>query len=168
MAWAAGRLDYGHALSGDVTAQVGRRGDAIFQIFRLQDFFQTNGDRLQVATGQAAIGRESFGENQEVGFLFGQAAVVGTQESADVGEGIFFCGEGAAVRQGEKFLGDFAGGQVRITGLILFDEPGIFGEAAGVEIERDSVALSHFADGFNIRHGDWLAAARIVGDGDHH
>ena len=54
-----------------------------------------------------------------------------------------------------------------VTLLTQLDEPGIFGEAAGVEIERDTVALADGAHLAHIFHGDRLAPAGVVGDGEH-
>ena len=48
------------------------------------------------------------------------------------------------------------------------NEPGVFGEAAGIQVERNAVAGAHGLDGFDVRHGDGLAAAGIIGDRQHH
>ena len=106
----------------------------------MKHFLQSDGDGLQVAPGQAAVGRKAFGQNEQVGFLLGQPVVVGAEQAADIGEGVFLGGEGAAVGQGEHLLRDLFGRPIRIAGLALFDEPGVFGEAAGIQIERNAVA----------------------------
>ena len=57
---------------------------------------------------------------------------------------------------------------VGVARLALADEPGVFGEAAGVEIERNAVRGAHRFHRFDIGHRDRLAAAGVVGDGEHH
>ena len=52
-------------------------------------------------------------------------------------------------------------------GLAKLDEPGVLGEAAGVEVERDAVLLTHRAHLAGIFHGDRLAATGVVRDGEH-
>jgi hypothetical protein len=51
---------------------------------------------------------------------------------------------------------------------MLLDEVRIFGEAAGVEIQRDLVARGYFAHGAQVGDRNRLASARIIRDGDHH
>ena len=55
----------------------------------------------------------------------------------------------------------------RVAGLALADEPGVFGEPAGIQIERNPVARGHRLHRFDVRHRDRLAAAGVVGDGEH-
>jgi hypothetical protein len=47
------------------------------------------------------------------------------------------------------------------------DEPCILSKAASVKVERDAVALADRAHGANIFHRDGLAAAGVIGDGQH-
>jgi hypothetical protein len=59
------------------------------------------------------------------------------------------------------------GGLVGVGGLALLDEPGVLSKAAGVEVERDAVTFADGSYGFGVFHGDGLAAAGVVGDGEH-
>jgi hypothetical protein len=52
--------------------------------------------------------------------------------------------------------------------LALADEPGVLGEAAGIEIERHAVAVAGRAHLAQVGQRHRLAAARVVGDGDEH
>jgi hypothetical protein len=52
--------------------------------------------------------------------------------------------------------------------LALLDEPGVLGEAARVEEERDAVAVADLADGAQVRERYRLAATRVVRDRDEH
>ena len=50
--------------------------------------------------------------------------------------------------------------------LALVDEPGVLGEAAGIEEERDPEPVAHGADGAQVGERDGLAATAVVGDRD--
>ena len=68
----------------------------------------------------------------------------------------------------EHLLRNLLGRFVFVARLAQLDEPGVLGEAAGVEVERDAVPLADGADLAGVFHGDRLAAAGVVGDGEHH
>ena len=57
---------------------------------------------------------------------------------------------------------------VRVPGLALLDEPRVLGEAAGVQEERQAVSVADGSHATQVLEADRLAAARVVGDGDHH
>ena len=56
---AAGRLHDGHARCGDVFAEVGGGGDAIAQVVLFERLLQADGDGLEIAAGETAVGRDS-------------------------------------------------------------------------------------------------------------
>ena len=97
---AAGRLDDGHALGGNVVAEVRGRGDAIAQIVLLERLLHADGDGFEIAAGKAAVGGISLGEDQQIFFLLRKQVVVGAKEPADVGHAVFLGGHGAAVAVG--------------------------------------------------------------------
>ena len=162
-----GRLNNGNALARDVIAEIGRRGDAVAKVVFFESFLHADGDSFEIASGEATVGGVSLGKDEQVFFLLGEQIVVGAEEAADVGHAVFLGGHGASVAEAEHFLGDFFGSFVCVSLLAQLDEPGVFGEAAGVEVERDSVALADSADLAHIFHGDGLASAGVVGDGEH-
>ena len=95
--------------------------------------------------------------------------VVQRQEAADVDEPVLLGAHGAAVAvartsRARSRSTDLFG----VAGLALLDEPAVLGEAAGVEEQRHAVALAHLAHRAHVGHRDRLAAARVVGDRDHH
>ena len=55
---------------------------------------------------------------------------------------------------------------VRLARLAGLDEPRVLGEPAGVEEQRDAVAVAHGTDRAQVLERDRLAAARVVRDGD--
>ena len=59
-------------------------------------------------------------------------------------------------------------GRSRLARLAQLDEPGVLGEAAGVEEQRHAVAVAHRAHGAQVLQRDRLAAARVVGDRHEH
>src|SRR5579864_2962394 len=74
---ATGRLDNRYAMVGDVPSKVGRRCNAILQVFGLENLVETDCDRFQIAPSQAAVSRKTFGEDEHAGLLLGQLVVVG-------------------------------------------------------------------------------------------
>ena len=62
----AGRLDNGDSLSGDVIAQVRRRGDAVAEVIFFESFLHAYCDGLEIAPSKATISRVSLGENQQI------------------------------------------------------------------------------------------------------
>ena len=51
--------------------------------------------------------------------------------------------------------------------LADLDEVGVLGKTAGVEVERDAMLAANRADGFDVLHRHGLAAAGVVGHGQH-
>ena len=94
------------------------------------------------------------------------AAVAHREPAADVGEPVLLGAHRHAVGEGRHVVddvGDRTVGLARLTGL---DEPRVLGEPAGVEEQRDAVAVAHGADLAQVLERDRLAAARVVRDGD--
>ena len=106
---AARRLHDRHALARDVVAQVRRRRDAIAQVVLFEHFLNADGDRFQVAPGQAAIGRIAFGQDQQIFFLLREQIVVGAEKAADVRHAVLLRRHGAAVAQPKHLLRDLFG-----------------------------------------------------------
>ena len=67
----------------------------------------------------------------------------------------------------EHLLGDALHRHVGVARLAHLDEHGVLGEAAGVEDERLAVAVQERGVGAQVLHRHRLAAAGVVGDGDH-
>src|SRR5206468_2816697 len=82
---AAGRLDDGNARRFQLFAEVLNRADAVAEIVFLQGLVQTDGDRLHVVAGQAAVGGEALGQDEQVAALFDPCFIVQGQKAADVG-----------------------------------------------------------------------------------
>ena len=102
----AGRLENGDPLGGQSLAEVLDRADAVLQVVLVEDFVQADGDGLEVAARQAAVGRKALGDDQEVSGLQGQGVVVDGQEPAHVDDGVLLGAHGGAVHQGEHLLDD--------------------------------------------------------------
>src|SRR3974390_229194 len=93
---------------------------------------------------------------------------MGTEESTNVGEAIFFRRHGAAVRMGKDFLGNLSWSFVGVAGFAQLDEVGVFSESASVNVERNAMLfadLLHIAD-VGKRNG--LTASRIICNREHH
>ncbi len=94
--------------------------------------------------------------------------IVGAEEAADVCHAIFLRRHGAAVAVAEHLLRNLLGSFRFVSRFAQLDEVGIFGEAAGVEVERNAVLAAHLhCTARDVFHGNGLAAAGVVGDGQH-
>ena len=70
-------------------AQVRGRGDAVAQVIFFEGLVEADGNGLEIASGEAAVGGIAFGKNQEIFFLLRQLVVVGAEEAADIGHTVF-------------------------------------------------------------------------------
>jgi hypothetical protein len=68
---------------------------------------------------------------------------------------------------GKHFTHDINHGNVLVTGLPELDEPGVFGEPAGIDKQRDAVTLTDFMGLADILHRYRLPATGVVGHRDH-
>ena len=97
-------------------------------------------DRLEVAAREAAVGREALGEDQEVAALLGELVVVQRQPAADVRQRRPSWRSSSSRRRATPSrarcprTSRSPGPSSRSP-----DEPGVLGEAARVEEERDAV-----------------------------
>ena len=110
---AAGRLHDGYAVVGDVAPEIAGGDDAVVEIVGVEDFFQPDRNGVEVATREASVGGEAFGEDEEVGLLLEDAGVVGAEQAADIGEGVLLGGERAAIGEAKTFSAQFAWGTNR-------------------------------------------------------
>ena len=113
------------------------RADAVAQVVLVEHLREPRGDRLEVAAGEAAVGREALGEDQQVArSARRQRVVVHGEEAADVGEAVLLGAASCSRRRGENISRAISFGvRPRLARLALLDEPGVLGEAAGVEEE---------------------------------
>src|SRR5262245_19613260 len=95
-----------HAAISDMPSQIPGRGDSIPQIIRVEHFFESGGDSIEIATCKSAVRGKSLGQNEEIGFELSDTIVIRAQESADVGEGVLLRGECAAIGQRKHLLRD--------------------------------------------------------------
>ncbi len=140
----ARRLDDGHAMIRDVAAEVCGGRDAVPQVIGIENLVKAHGDRIEVTSGQPAVCGETFGQDEQLRFLLGEAAVVRAKKTSYVREGVFLGGKCAAIGQAKHSLRNFSRRRVRVTCFPLLDKPGVLGETAGVQIERNPVPRSQF------------------------
>ena len=128
---------------------------------------EANRNGFEVTPRQSAVGWKALREYQYVAFLLCKVRIVTAQESADIGEGIFFGGHRAAVSIAEHFTRNIDGGGVFVAGLMQFYKKSVFGEAACIDIKGNARSSRDATDLANIGHRDRLATSRVVGDRDH-
>ncbi len=144
---------------GDVAAQIAGGDDAVVEIVGVENFVETDGDGFQVAAGKTAVCGEALGEDEQVGLLLQDAVVIAAEEAADIREGVLLGGEGAAIGEREHLLRDLFGRPCGVAGLALPDEPGVLGEAAGIQVERNAVSGADALHRLDVGQGYRLAAA---------
>src|SRR5690606_10713752 len=117
---------------GDMLAQVPHGSDAVVEVILLDDFAKSDGDGIEVAPGEAAIRRESLGEDEQIRLLLGMGVIVRAEKAADVGKAVLLRGERAAVGVREDLAGDVADRLVRVAVLAFSNEERILGKTAGI------------------------------------
>src|SRR5690625_3500719 len=95
--------------------------------------------------------------------MIGQLFILERQKTTHVHQRILLGAHHAAIGQVKHFAGDVAAGLFAVAFLVLLDEPGIFGNPAGIENEQHPVAAAKIANLARVGHAHGLAAAGIVG-----
>ena len=165
---ASGRLEIRHAGLVKQAPQIGDLPYPVLQVRFVQDFLQSLGHRLEVPSGQAAVRRESLPDNKRVLDPGGQVRVVEGDESADIDQGVLLGAHRRPVGVGKHLPGDVPDRPASVALLPALDEPGVFGEPAGVEEERDFPEAADGRDLPDVGQRDRLAAPAVVGHGHHH
>jgi hypothetical protein len=149
-------------------AEIGGRADPVAQVVVLDDLLQALRHRLQVAACQPAVGREALGEDEHGAAPLGPLVGVHGQPAADVGQGVLLAAHRHSVSQGGHLADDVGNGGIGVTILALLDEPGILGEAAGVQEQRQAVSVADLAHGSEVGQRHRLSATGVVRDRDEH
>ena len=131
------------------------------QVVLVDHLLEPARDRLEVVAGKAAVGREALGEDQEIAAALRETIVVHREEAADVRQAVLLRGHGAAVGEREHLPRDLARRSIALPCFALLDEPGVLGEAAGIEEERLPVAVAERADTAQVLERDRLAAPEL-------
>jgi hypothetical protein len=149
-------------------AEIGHLTDPVLEIVLLQDLLKPPGHGFEVPAGEAAVGRESFADDEQVLEPPGEFVVGQGDEPADIHQGVLLGAHRGPVRAGEHLAGDVEDRPAGEPRLPFLDEVGVLGEAAGIEEEGDAVAAADLAHPADVPERGRLAAAAVVGDGHHH
>ncbi len=163
----AGRLHDRNAGRADVVTQVGRRGDAVLLVVRLERFVQAYSHGVEVPPSQPAVRRKALSQYQEVPLLCGEAVVIRRQEAADVRHPVLLGRHRRSVGVGEDLTGDVDQRRILVPVFTLLDEVRVLGETTRVDVERYIVRPADLGGGANVGHRNGLATAGVVGDRDH-
>ena len=117
---------------------VARREQAVIQVVLIERFVKADGDGLEVTPGEAAVGREALGPDQDISFLEGQLRIIGAEEAPDIPERVLLRRHRAAVGMAEHLSGDINRRRILETFFAVFNEVGIFRETTGIDIERNA------------------------------
>ncbi len=156
-----------HAQGFEPSAQVHHRGVAIDLVVLLQGFVQPHGNDFQIAPRQPAVGGKALAQNQQVPEILRPLIVVAGEESADVRQTVLLAAHRRRVGMGKHLPCDVRQRLVAVALLVLLDEVGVLGKAAGVDHQRDAMPAQNRLDRAYIGHGHRLAAAGVVGHGHH-
>ena len=169
MAWPPGGCTMGTPWLGDVAAEIGGRDDAVAQVVLVERFLQADGDGFEVASGEAAVGGIALGEDEQVLSPAAASRSSLVQRKPPMLAKPSFLADMVQPSASENISCAICFGRlVCVAGLAQLDEVGVFGEAAGVEVERNADAARQTAlTGVDVGHRDRLAAAGVVGDGQH-
>ena len=146
-------------------AEALRGADAVAQVVLLDALLEADGDRLEVAAGEPAVGREALGEDQHRLAALGELVVVEREPAADVAHRVLLGRHRHAVGERGHLADDVGDAAGEVAGLAALDEVGVLGEAAGVEEQRDAVEVAQRAHAAQVLQRHRLAAAGVVGDG---
>ena len=141
----ADRLHDRHAAIGERVAEVGGRPDPVAEVVVLDRLAQPLGERVEVTTREAAVGREAFGQHEQGAALVGERVVVHRQPAADVAQRVLLGAHRHAVCERRDLAHDVAYLTVAVAGLTLVDEPGVLGEPARIEEQRHPVLVAQRA-----------------------
>ena len=141
--------------------------EAVGHVFFVGHFTQTDGQGVEITSGQTAVGDEAFEQHhagQEVHVVFFMAQ---GDHAADIDHRVLLAGYGGAVGGVHHGLED--GGHAHAGAFLLafLDEESVFRHAGGVEEQLLAVLLGHGADVTQVLQADGLAAAGVVGHGHH-
>ncbi|GIW73104.1 MAG: hypothetical protein KatS3mg102_2646 [Planctomycetota bacterium] len=165
---AAGRPHVRHAELRQVLAEVLHGADPIAEVVLVDHLGESLRHRFQVAARHAAIGRKALGEHEQVARAVGQLRVAQRQKAADVGQTVLLRAHDAGVGAGEHGARDLAHASFGVARLPRLDEPGVLGEAAGIDHERYAAGAGELARRPEIGQAHRLAAERVVRHGHEH
>jgi hypothetical protein len=129
----AGRSHDRHTERVEMLRQVRRTRLVVVQVVGIEHFAQALRQRREVAPGEATVGREALGQDQQVAHLRRQRVVVDAQETADVDEAVLLRRDHAAVGELEHRARHLRQRHLLPLRIEAVDPPGVLGEARGVE-----------------------------------
>ena len=156
-----------HAALDEHVAEHAHLAQTMGHVLLIGHFTQAHGKGVEVASGKAAVGDESFKQNhagQKVHVVFFRAQ---HDHAAYVDHGILLAGNGGAVGGVHHGLENFSHAHACAFRLAFLDEEGVFGHACGIEEQLFAVLFGHGAYVTQVLQTHGLTAAGVVGDGDH-
>ena len=130
--------------------------DAILEVIGFHDFAQPHGDSLQIAPAEATVGKETFVHDQVLGDFLLQALVPEGNKATNVDDGVLLGAHGTTIRDPEHLQYNLAHGLVLVVRVARFDKPGVLRETAGIDEERDAVAMVERGGLMDVIHGNGL------------
>ena len=140
---------------------------AVVEVVLVDAFLHADGERFEIAAGEASVGGEALGEDEKRLRLGTDPLVARGKESAHVHDGVLLRAHRAALGEIAHLPHDLPHALLGVAGLAQLDEGRVLGESAGVEVERLAELSADLGDLVHVGERDRLPAAGVVGDGDH-
>ena len=163
---AAGRILNRNAAFAQAFAEVFHLIDAISEVILVGPFFQADSQRLHIAPRQAAVGDKALHRHAADAHFVEQIFVIAeAAESADIHHRVFLGGHGQHIAVLVHLENNLFHRFIGIALFALFNKPGVFAEAGGVDYHRNIVLARNLIHLTHIRQRYRLAAGAVTGDG---
>ena len=132
--------------------EIPNRSQAILQVILVQHLVQTNRQGLQISPGEAAVGWEALGEDQQIPCLFRHRIIVQRKEAADIPETVLLEAHRCPIGITENLFCNFTRSLVGKSCLAFLDEVSILSKSASINDKRNPVLAVECRNRADIRH----------------
>ena len=143
-------------------AHVPGAADPVSQVVLVKHLAEALRHRLEVATGESAVGHVAFGQDDQLARASQELGVTEQQQTTRVHDAVLLGADGRTVRHVEHLPHDRADRTVVLPGLALLDEPGVLCEPAGVQEQRHPVPVADQPGGPEVLEAHRLPATRVA------
>ena len=163
---AAGRILNRNAAFAQAFAEVFHLIDAISEVILVGSFFQADSQRLHIASRQAAVGDKAFHRHAADAHFVEEIFVIAeAAQAANIHHRVFLGGHGQHIAVLVHLKNNLFHRFIGVALFALFNKPGVFAEAGGVDHHRNIILTRNLIHLAHIRQRYRLAAGAVTGDG---